>query len=209
MVGPVRPQIVLFGSSIVQLSYSHGGWGAILSDLYSRKADILVRGYGGWNSRCALQVLEQVFPKSLSEKTRVIFLSAPPVNEAQILDRYGHNNRTNELCHKYSEACIELCHELDVKVVDLWTALQQRQDWMTACFLDGIHLSSEGSNIVVKEILKVVKEAEWKPSLHWRSMASEFWECLPFIPAAHDSNGNGNKNLPVDEPVGSWQTQWL
>nr|GMC91960.1 GDSL esterase/lipase CPRD49-like isoform X2 [Ipomoea batatas] len=101
--------------------------------------------------------------KSLSEKTRVIFLSAPPVNEAQILDRYG----------------------------------------------DGIHLSSEGSNIVVKEILKVVKEAEWKPSLHWRSMASEFWECLPFIPAAHDSNGNGNKNLPVDEPVGSWQTQWL
>nr|GMC97637.1 GDSL esterase/lipase CPRD49-like isoform X2 [Ipomoea batatas] len=157
MVGPVRPQIVLFGSSIVQLSYSHGGWGAILSDLYSRKADILVRGYGGWNSRCALQVLEQVFPK----------------------------------------------------VVDLWTALQQRQDWMTACFLDGIHLSSEGSKIVVKEILKVVKEAEWKPSLHWRSMASEFWECLPFIPAAHDSNGNGNKNLPVDEPVGSWQTQWL
>ncbi|XP_031094868.1 GDSL esterase/lipase CPRD49-like isoform X1 [Ipomoea triloba] len=257
MVGPVRPQIVLFGSSIVQLSYSHGGWGAILSDLYSRKADILVRGYGGWNSRCALQVLQQVFPKdaavqpslvivyfggndslrphpngqnahvplpeyvenmrkiaihlkSLSEKTRVIFLSAPPVNEAQILDRYGrHSNRTNELCHKYSEACIELCHELDVKVVDLWTALQQREDWMTACFLDGIHLSSEGSKIVVKEILKVVKEAEWKPSLHWRSMASEFWECLPFIPAAHDSNGNGNKNLPVDEPVGSWQTQWL
>nr|GMC93786.1 GDSL esterase/lipase CPRD49-like [Ipomoea batatas] len=31
--------------------------------------------------------------------------------------------------HKYSEACIELCHEfLDVKVVDLWTALQQREE---------------------------------------------------------------------------------
>ncbi|XP_019161124.1 PREDICTED: GDSL esterase/lipase CPRD49-like isoform X1 [Ipomoea nil] len=253
MVGPGRPQIVLFGSSIVQLSYSNGGWGAILSDLYSRKADILVRGYGGWNSRGALQVLEQVFPKdaavqpslvivyfggndsvrphpngqnahvplpeyvenmrkiathlkSLSEKTRVIFLSAPPVNEAQIFERYGsHTNRTNELCHKYSEACIEVCHELDVKVVDLWTALQQREDWMTACFLDGIHLSSEGSKIVAKEILKVLKEAEWKPSLHWRSMVSEFRECLPFTPAA---NSNGNSH-PVDEPpVLPWQTQW-
>lgn len=41
MVGPKRPLFVLFGSSIVQLSYSNGGWGAILSDIYSRK----VRAY--------------------------------------------------------------------------------------------------------------------------------------------------------------------
>lgn len=70
-------------------------------------------------------------------------------------------------------------------------------------YRDGIHLTSEGSKIVVKEILKVVKEAEWKPSLHWRSMVSEFWECTPFIPA--DANGN---KLPVDERVGEWQTEW-
>lgn len=37
MVGPIRPQIVLFGSSIVQLSYSDEGWGSILTNLYSRK----------------------------------------------------------------------------------------------------------------------------------------------------------------------------
>ena len=37
MVGPSRPQFVLFGSSIVQLCFSHGGWGSILSDIYSRK----------------------------------------------------------------------------------------------------------------------------------------------------------------------------
>lgn len=37
MVGPLRPQFVLFGSSIVQFSCSNGGWGAILADLYSRK----------------------------------------------------------------------------------------------------------------------------------------------------------------------------
>ncbi|GMI77282.1 hypothetical protein HRI_001397500 [Hibiscus trionum] len=55
MVGPVRPQFFLFGSSIVQLSFSNGGWGAILADVYARKADILLRGYYGWNSRRALE----------------------------------------------------------------------------------------------------------------------------------------------------------
>lgn len=37
MVGPVRPQFVLFGSSIVEFSYSDQGWGAILANLYARK----------------------------------------------------------------------------------------------------------------------------------------------------------------------------
>jgi hypothetical protein len=37
MVGPIRPQFVLFGSSIFQLSFLKEGWGAILSHLYSRK----------------------------------------------------------------------------------------------------------------------------------------------------------------------------
>ena len=37
MVGPIRPQFVLFGSSIVELSYSNEGWGAILADIFARK----------------------------------------------------------------------------------------------------------------------------------------------------------------------------
>jgi len=37
MVGPTRPQFVLFGSSIVQKSFDNGGWGAILADTYARK----------------------------------------------------------------------------------------------------------------------------------------------------------------------------
>ena len=37
MVRPVRPQLVLFGSSIVQLSFSNEGWGATLANLYARK----------------------------------------------------------------------------------------------------------------------------------------------------------------------------
>ena len=32
-----RPVFVLFGSSIVQYSFSNGGWGATLADIYARK----------------------------------------------------------------------------------------------------------------------------------------------------------------------------
>jgi hypothetical protein len=32
-----RPVFVLFGSSIVQYSFSNGGWGAALADIYARK----------------------------------------------------------------------------------------------------------------------------------------------------------------------------
>ncbi|XP_077238681.1 GDSL esterase/lipase WDL1-like isoform X2 [Tasmannia lanceolata] len=230
MVGPNRPLFVLFGSSIVQFSFSNGGWGSILADIYARKVDILLRGYAGWNSRQALQVVQQVFPKnaavqpslvivyfggndsvgphpsglgphvplpeyienmtrignhlkSLSEKTRIIFLSCPPIDEeksrqikSQTSGLFSELVRTNESCRRYSEACIELCKEMDLKVIDLWTAIQKRDDWKTACFIDGVHFSSYGSKIVVEEILKVLDEAEWEPSLHWESLPTEFAE---------------------------------
>jgi hypothetical protein len=41
-VGPARPQFVFFGSSIVQLSFGHGGWGATLADIYARKVHSFV-----------------------------------------------------------------------------------------------------------------------------------------------------------------------
>ncbi|GER54423.1 SGNH hydrolase-type esterase superfamily protein [Striga asiatica] len=183
MVGPLRAQFVLFGSSIVQMSLKAGGWGSILSDLYDRKADIIVRGYGAWNSRNTLQVLNKIFPKeaavqpslvivyfggndamrphpsglgphvplleyienmkkiylhlkSLSNQTRIIFLTCPPVNETMIKQYFGNSfdkqERTNEACRTYSDALIDLCNKLDIKVIDLWTALQNREDWAAA-----------------------------------------------------------------------------
>ncbi|CAI9298679.1 unnamed protein product [Lactuca saligna] len=221
MVGPRRPRFVLFGSSIVQGSFGKQGWGAILADIYARKADIFLRGYAGWNSRKALEVLDQIFPKdeaiqpslvivyfggndsvlphpnglsshiplheyvenmrnigihlkSLSEKTRIIFLTAPPVNEAQILQVLGVEDRKNEQCKKYADACVKLSQEMKIKAIDLCTAFKQQDDWLTTCFTDGIHLSPDGSKIVAKEILKVIMEADWKPSLDWESLPVEF-----------------------------------
>lgn len=62
MTVTVRPQIVLFGDSITEQSFRPGGWGAALADSYSRKADLVVRGYGGYNTRWALFLLHHLFP---------------------------------------------------------------------------------------------------------------------------------------------------
>ncbi|KAL0003370.1 hypothetical protein SO802_017151 [Lithocarpus litseifolius] len=82
----------------------------------------------------------------------------------------------------YSDACVKLGREMGVKVADLFTALQKRD----ACFTDGIHLSAEGSKIVVEKILKVIKEADWEPCLQWKSMPTEFAEDSPLDLVAAD-----------------------
>ena len=42
--------------------------------------------------------------------------------------------RTNESCQIYSEACLNLCPEMDIKAIDLWTAIQKKDGWATDCF---------------------------------------------------------------------------
>ncbi|XP_071722688.1 GDSL esterase/lipase CPRD49-like [Rutidosis leptorrhynchoides] len=221
MVGPRRPQFVLFGSSIVQVSFGYQGWGAILAHSYARKVDIFIRGYVNWNSRQAVQVLDQVFPQddaiqpslvivyfggndsespridglsphvplseyvenmrkiaihlqNLSDKPRILFLTAPPVNEARVLEVYSNDGRKNELCKKYADACEELCREMEITVINLYNLITKQDDWMTTCFVDGMHLSATGSTIVADEIQKILSETNWKPSLHWESLPTEF-----------------------------------
>ncbi|KAK2361083.1 GDSL esterase/lipase CPRD49 [Trifolium repens] len=247
----MRPQFVLFGSSIVQHSY-YEGWGATLSHLYARKADIILRGYASWNSRRALQILDQIFPKdaieqpslvivyfggndcirphpsglgphvpleeyienmrkiaihirSLSESTRIIFLTNPPINEETIkynIDEFGQPLRTNEICRIYSEACLDLCREMEIKAVDTWSAIQKKDDWKNVCFIDGVHLSNVGSEIVTKEILKILKEAKWEPSLHWKLMPVEFGEDSPYDPVHPNGISTINvSNIPFPDNV--------
>ncbi|KAG6420640.1 hypothetical protein SASPL_117175 [Salvia splendens] len=204
MVGPGRPQFVLFGSSIVQQSFSNGGWGAILTDLYDRKADIVLRGYSGWNSRRAVQVLDLVFPKEAE------------VQPSLVIVYFGGNDAVHphpsglgvhvplpEYIDNMKKIYFHL--RLDVKVVNLWTALQQREDWATTCLTDGIHFTPEGSQIVVKEILKVIKEADWEPSLFWESMPIEFSEDSPYY-MVHPYNHGKTTNSSFG--ISSWKIKW-
>lgn len=64
----VRPTIVLFGDSITQQGFGVGGtfpgWAALLAGAYSRRADVLNRGFSGYNTRHALDILPSVFGPS-------------------------------------------------------------------------------------------------------------------------------------------------
>lgn len=82
----MRPQIVLFGDSITEQSFRSGGWGASLADNYSRKADIVLRGYGGYTSRWALFLLHYIFPLGSASPpvAATIFFGA---NDAALLGR--------------------------------------------------------------------------------------------------------------------------
>jgi lysophospholipase L1-like esterase len=57
-------KILLLGDSLTQLSFSHqyGGWGAGLSDWYQRRADVVNRGFGGWNTRWIRYALPEILP---------------------------------------------------------------------------------------------------------------------------------------------------
>ncbi|KAF3336658.1 GDSL esterase/lipase CPRD49 [Carex littledalei] len=233
MVGPERPVIALFGSSFVQYSFSNGGWGAILADVYARKADIVVRGYQGWNSRRALEVIDKVFPKDAAVQPSLVVMYfggndsigkhpsglGPHVpleeyvenmrkiaNHIKLkvstvaffsIDRGALTNvsRTNEVGKRYSDALIMLCKEMKIEAIDAFHMIQRREDWETACIMsDGIHLTEEASKLLAGDILKVIKNAKWEPSLYWQSLPTEFGEPSDYYVVAPDGKSTINQS---------------
>ncbi|CAL9110749.1 unnamed protein product [Musa textilis] len=83
----MRPKLVLFGDSITEESFGDGGWGAALAHHFSRSADIVLRGYSGYNTRWALKVLDRAMDgASFGEPPAAVavFFGA---NDASLLDR--------------------------------------------------------------------------------------------------------------------------
>ncbi|KAH6798053.1 SGNH hydrolase-type esterase superfamily protein [Perilla frutescens var. hirtella] len=97
----MRPQIVLFGDSITQESFRSGGWGASVADAYSRKADVVLRGYDGYNTRWAMFLLHHLFPlasEAPPPAAVTIFFGA---NDAALLE--GTGKRLHVPLEEYKE----------------------------------------------------------------------------------------------------------
>eukprot|EP00797_Seminavis_robusta_P017560 Sro261_g101890.1 Isoamyl acetate-hydrolyzing esterase 1 homolog (247) ;mRNA; r:77191-78046 len=63
----IRPAIVLFGDSITEQAFGvegKVGWASLLASDYARRADVLNRGFSGYNTQMALPLLPKVFPPS-------------------------------------------------------------------------------------------------------------------------------------------------
>lgn len=56
----LRPKILLLGDSITQWAFRPGGWGNLLAQHYMRRADVVNRGFSGYNSSWILQAVNKV-----------------------------------------------------------------------------------------------------------------------------------------------------
>lgn len=82
----IRPAIVLYGDSITQLAFGFGGgvgWAGLLASAYTRRADVLNRGFSGYNTSHALELLPRVFGTFQNEGVlfATVFFGA---NDAQL-----------------------------------------------------------------------------------------------------------------------------
>ena len=59
-------------------------------------------------------------------------------------------------------------------------------------FRDGIHFTCEANKVVIKEIVKMVKGANWEPSLYYRLLPAEFNEDSPYDPVSADGTSTSN-----------------
>ncbi|KAJ7632464.1 SGNH hydrolase-type esterase domain-containing protein [Roridomyces roridus] len=90
MAATVQDAIMLFGDSITQMGWSPGGFGARLTDVYCRRFDVLNRGFGGYNTKWAMPVLERCLePQQNAPKIR-IFVLWLGANDAAILPSRQH-----------------------------------------------------------------------------------------------------------------------
>lgn len=93
-------KLILFGDSLIQQSFQPGGFGAILADFLQRKADVFNRGFSGYQTDNAVDILKDVFPEGSLEATDAVavFFGA---NDAQLpgfsqhvpLEKYESNLR--------------------------------------------------------------------------------------------------------------------
>lgn len=77
----LRPRILLYGDSLTQRAFADGpnkvGWASLLASAYIRRADVLNRGFSGYNTTHALELLPRIFGSSQSsdgnEDTGILF----------------------------------------------------------------------------------------------------------------------------------------
>lgn len=86
-----KKKIILLGDSLTQLSFE--GWGATLANVYQRRADVLNRGYSGYNTRFYLQ-LPPLLEEEEEEKHNTVVLAVIffGANDAALLEQDAHHH---------------------------------------------------------------------------------------------------------------------
>ncbi|CCO26288.1 Isoamyl acetate-hydrolyzing esterase 1 homolog [Rhizoctonia solani AG-1 IB] len=110
-----------------------------------------------------------------SPRTRVILVTAPPVNATQRGGELASRNpplapdRTHETTKSYAQAVIDAGDKLGVPVVDLWTALWKEagetEQGLESLLPDGIHCNERSYSILYNLLIEAI--LKHYPELHF------------------------------------------
>ena len=70
-----RPQIIMLGDSLTEFGFDHDGWVARVSCDYTRRADVIVRGFQGHNTREARLKFVDFLPTAETEQSTTLFVT--------------------------------------------------------------------------------------------------------------------------------------
>ncbi|KAH8554454.1 SGNH hydrolase-type esterase domain-containing protein [Umbelopsis sp. PMI_123] len=169
-------QIILFGDSITQFSYEikHIGWGSSLADAYQRRADVLNRGFGGYTSKWAVPILNQMLPHTVDEsqraRIRLITLFFGANDSAKVgtfqhvpIDEYANNlSKMIERINQYST---------DTRVIVITTPPVNEDQWHEASEQGGPDLRR--SNKVAKAYAEAAKDVARKYNVPYVDLWTE------------------------------------
>ncbi|KAI3864317.1 hypothetical protein MKX03_004525 [Papaver bracteatum] len=181
----MRSHVVLFGDSITEQSFKPNGWGSALANTYTRKVDVVVRGYGGYNSRWALFLLQTLLVGYTNPPVAVtIFFGA---NDAALL------GRTSERQHVPVEEYKENLRKIVYHFKELSTAMlvviitpppideEGRNEYARSLYGDKARELSERTNevtgVYAKQCIELAKELGVYSINLWSKMQeTEGWQ---------------------------------
>lgn len=199
----VYEQVLLFGDSITQNGGFHPergfGFVPLLQHYFTRRLDVINRGFSGYNTDQARAVLPHIIPSPRHTKVRfmtvffgandaalplpadpqrqqhvpigrfkvnlhlicihpavqahsarIILITPPPINEhlmepSDLANGHKQLRRTSETTKLYAEAVKEVGSQLDLPVVDLWSAFMKTAGWKIGEPLVGLKSGPESA----------------------------------------------------------------
>ncbi|KAG2188643.1 hypothetical protein INT44_001398 [Umbelopsis vinacea] len=182
-------QIVLFGDSITQGSFEtkYTGWGASLADAYQRRADVLNRGFSGYNTKWAMPIFRQLLPEKPDETQRAkirlmtVFFGANDASESWTdqhvpMDVYADNLATIvEGIQKYSA---------DTRIIVITPPPVNEVQWKKRCEDGGGVL--DRSNDLAKAYAEAAKDVARKHNVPYVDLWTEIMKLVNDSGSADD-----------------------
>lgn len=141
----VWPQVILFGDSITQFSFSANGWGSDIANKLARKCDVVNRGFSGYNSRWAKIILPRILPSQEAPDSHIeavtVFFGA---NDCALKDK---NPQQHVPLQEYSENLKDIARLLGSvgvpadKVIFITPPPLHEEAWQKECELKGFPLN--------------------------------------------------------------------